>query len=171
MLRYRDHRAVTAGAWRSANDGVRRRDRGRVGARICVFALVLGVCFAANAASALADSINTPTVIGGTPQSGKQMQFSFTGSADASGTWLEVLVRPTGPIGCQSTFDNDQAAVPGSNTIYNRNYTVGPGQFTAPATYTPYTRVGSTRFVCRLRLADAAERQPLPRPAPRLPAR
>jgi hypothetical protein len=104
-----------------------------------VFALVLGVCAAANAGSALADTINTPTVVGGTPQSEKQMQFSFTGSADASGTWLEVLVRPTGPIGCQSTFDNDQAAVTGSTTIYNRNYTVGPGQFTAPATYTPYT--------------------------------
>ncbi len=118
---------------------MRGRDRGRVGVRICVFALVLGVCLAANAASALADAINTPTVIGGTPQSGKQMQFSFTGSADASGTWLEVLVRPTGPIACQSTFDNDQAAVPGSATIFNRNYTVGPNQFTAAATYTPYT--------------------------------
>lgn len=124
-MRYRDHRA--------------RRDRGHAGARLCVFALVLGVCFAANAASALADAITTPTIIGGTPQSGKQMQFSFSGSADVSGTWLEVLVRPTGSIGCQSTFDNDRAAVPGSQTIYDRSYTVGPGPFTAPATYTPYT--------------------------------
>jgi hypothetical protein len=97
------------------------------------------VCFAANAASAFADSISTPTIVGGTPQSNKPMQFSFTGSADAAGTWLEVLVRPTGSIGCQSTFDNDRAAVPGSNTIYDRSYTVGPGQFTAPATYTPFT--------------------------------
>lgn len=123
MARYRDHLAVSAGASR----------------RLCVFVLVLGVCFAANAASAFADSIDTPTIIGGPPQSGKQMQFSFTGSADVSGTWLEVLVRPTGPIGCQSSFDNDQAAVPGSNTIYDRSYTVGPGQFAAPGTYAPYT--------------------------------
>ncbi|MFL5860145.1 MAG: hypothetical protein ACJ780_05115 [Solirubrobacteraceae bacterium] len=113
-----------------------------MGVRICVLAVVLGVCCAANAASALADAISTPTVVGGTPQSDKPMQFSFTGSADVSGTWLEVLVRPTGPIACQATFDNDQAAVPGSATIYNRSYTVGPGPFTAAATYTPST--GST---------------------------
>src|ERR1700759_5376656 len=123
MGRYRHPPAVSAGASR----------------RLCVFVLVLGVCFAANAASAFADSISTPTIISGSPQSGKQMQFSFTGSADVSGTWLEVLVRPTGSIGCQSTFDNDRAAVPGSYTIYDRSYTVGPGQFTAPGTYTPET--------------------------------
>jgi hypothetical protein len=134
MVRSRDNLAVSAGAlrWRELRSGIGT-------ARMCVFVLVLGMCFAANAASALADSIDTPTIIGGAPQSGKQMQFSFTGSADVSGTWLEVLVRPTGPIGCQSSFDNDQAAVPGSNTIYDRSYTVGPGQFAAPGTFTPST--------------------------------
>jgi len=113
-------------------------NRGHAGARLCVCALVVGVWLATTAASALADSINTPTIVG-KPQSDKQMQFSLTGSADATGTWLEVLVRPAGPIACQSTFDNDQAAVPGSATIFNRNYTVGPGPFTAAATYTPST--------------------------------
>jgi hypothetical protein len=125
------------------------RSKDRVGARICAFALALGACLAANAASALADTINTPTIVSGTPQSGTQMQFSFTGSADAGGTWLEVLVRQNGPIGCQPTFDDDRAAVPGSSVIYDRSYTVGPGQFTAPATFTPqYSPSGGSLVAC-----------------------
>lgn len=129
----------------SRRRNVGRRDRGHVGARICVFALVLGVCLAANAASALADTIDTPTIIGATPQTGEQTEFSFMGSADASGTWLEVLVRQSGPIACQPTYDDDVAAVPGSDSIYNRSYTVGPGPFSAPATFTPrYVGSGSS---------------------------
>jgi hypothetical protein len=101
---------------------------------VCVFVLVLGVCLAASAGAALADSLNTPTIVGGAPQAQKPMQFSFTGSAAAGGTELLALARPAATVGCQPTFADDQAAVQGSVQIFNGNYTLGPGAFTAAAT-------------------------------------
>ena len=104
---------------------------------MCVVAVAFAVFCGVSVGSALADTV-AGRVVTAAPTVGQQMQFSFTGSAAAANTELMVLVQPAGGLGCQPTFNDDQAAVPGFQVIFGGNYTVGPGAFTAAsATYTP----------------------------------
>lgn len=120
-----------------------------------VAAIVICACATLPGSASASDTLSM-SVSPGSPEQGVPATFTFTGEAistggEGEGTNLLVEYRPTGGIGCQTTFENDRQAAGEASTelaspnnagrapwnTNNEDYppAVGPGPFSAPFTY------------------------------------
>lgn len=125
--------------------GRRARASFRRRARVTMGALALGAALAASwasAATASADQLQV-SVQTATPEQGVPVTLAFSGSASATdrygdGPNLMAVVRPSGGIGCQSTYESDQQAAGSASTdVFGDDNELAPGSFAQTTTFDP----------------------------------
>lgn len=130
--------------WPGGSLGARATAVRRLRTRFVV-ALAFGAALAllgASAATASADQLQV-SVLKATPEQGVPVTLAFSGAASVSDNYgdgpnLLAVVRPSGGIGCQPSYESDQAAAGSANTdLFGESNQLTPGSFSQQTTFDP----------------------------------